>query len=112
MISITQIFSIFIGAVVIAKTIHDFRKRKESFIMSIFWIVTWLSIIVLAYFPILIEKINTMVGGPGNGIDTFIGAAFVFLFFVTYRVYVKANRLERQLHAMVMEIGIRSIDKE
>lgn len=78
--------------------------------MTFFWLITWTSIIILAYYPFLIDKINLMIGNKGNGVNTFLGAAFVFLLFITYRVYSKANRIERQIHDMVMKLGLKNID--
>ena len=109
---ILKILSLILGLVVITKTIHDYKKKKESFVMFIFWMIIWTAIIVLAIFPLLIDKINLMIGGVGSGANTFIGAAIVFLFFITYRVYTKANRIERQIHDMVMKLGLKNIDKD
>jgi len=108
---IVKLFSIIIGLVVISKTIHDYKKGKESLVMCLFWLITWASIILLTLFPILIYKINSLISGNGPGINTFIGAAFVFMFFVVYRVYTKANRLERQIHDMVMKIGLKDLEE-
>ncbi|MFA6963147.1 MAG: DUF2304 domain-containing protein [Patescibacteria group bacterium] len=112
MVIIAKILSMVIGIVVITKTFHDFRKKKENLIMSLFWIFTWLAVMVLAIFPPIIDEINRAIGGNDSGLNTFFGAAFVFLFFVTYRIYIKAHRLERQIHRMVMKIGLKDFEKQ
>jgi len=105
-----KLFSLILGLVVISKTIHDYKKKKENVVMFLFWLIIWAVIIILAFFPFLIDEINDLLGGGGSGVNTFMGAAFVFLFFITYRVYTKANRLERQIHEMVMKLGLRDIE--
>lgn len=110
--TILKILSLILGLVVITKTIHDYKKKKESFIMFLFWMIIWIAIIILGMFPLLIDRINLIIGGAGSGVNTFIGAAIVFLFFITYRVYTKANRIERQIHDMVMKLGLKNIDKD
>ncbi len=110
MIILAKVLSIALGLIVISKTFLDFRKEKESLTMFVFWLITWGSVITLSVFPTLIEKFNQLVGSQGNGVNTFIGAAFVFLLFITYRVYTKANRIEQQLHQLVMKLGLRDIE--
>jgi hypothetical protein len=112
MILLAKILSIALGLIVISKTFLDFKKEKESLIMFIFWLITWGTVITLSVFPTLIESFNQFVGSQGNGVNTFIGAAFVFLLFITYRVYTKANRIEQQLHQMVMKMGLKEIEEE
>jgi hypothetical protein len=107
-----KIFSIIISLVVITKTTYDFKKKNESLVMFLFWLITWIAVIVIALFPYLIEKINLLIGGAGSGINSFIGAAFIFMFFIVYRIYTKTNRLENQLHQMVLNIGLRDIKEE
>lgn len=110
--TLLKIFSVLLGLIVITKTLHDFKKKNESLMMLFFWLIIWIIIIILALFPIMIDRITSLLGDTGNGVNTFLGAAFVFLLFITYRVYAKANRLERQMHDMVMKLGLRDIEKE
>jgi hypothetical protein len=110
MIILAKILSIVLGLVVISKTFLDYRKEKESLTMFLFWLITWGSVITFSIFPTLIERFNKLIGEQGSGVNTFIGAAFVFLLFITYRVYTKANRLEQQLHQMVMKLGLKDIE--
>lgn len=108
---IAKILSILFGLIVISKTWLEFRKKNESIVMSLFWIIIWASIIVLSLFPALIDQLGSLLGDKSNSINTFIGAAFIFLFFITYRIYTKANRLERQMHEMVMKLGLKDIEQ-
>lgn len=111
MIIITKIIAIIIGLMVISKTYHDFKKHNENLTMLLFWCITWLAIITAALFPDAFIKFVERVSGNGVGIGTFVGIAFVFLFFITYRVYTKANRLENQIKDIVLKLGLKDIEE-
>ncbi len=110
MIILAKFLSIILGGLVISKTILDYRKKNESIIMTGFWVTTWLAIVILALYPILVEKIASVTGEHGNSLSSFMGVVFVFLFFVTYRVYVKTQRIERQLRDLVMKVGLKDME--
>ncbi|MEI7792452.1 MAG: DUF2304 domain-containing protein [Candidatus Berkelbacteria bacterium] len=103
MILITKIVAICLAVTVIAKTYLAFKKKEESFIMFIFWTATWLSIIFVAVYPIIIDKIGSLIGDSRNSVIAFFGLAFVFILFVTYRIYVKANKIEKQLCKIIID---------
>jgi len=109
MIIVARILSILLGLIVVSKSYFDYKKKNESLFMFLFWLFTWSTIIILSIFPYLIELVSKMVGDEGTGVNTFVGASIVFLFFVTYRVYTKANRLERKIQEMVMKLGLKDL---
>lgn len=111
MIILAKIISVILGVLVITKTLTDYRRKQEGLTMVIFWLSAWTAIVILALFPILVEKINLLIGQQGTGINTFLGASFVFLFFVTYRIYTKAERMERKMHDLVMKLGLKDLEK-
>ncbi|MFA6423034.1 MAG: DUF2304 domain-containing protein [Patescibacteria group bacterium] len=109
MIYVAKVFSIILGLMVISKTLLDFKKKQESLIMFIFWTVTWAIIIYLGLFPAEIDKTINRLGMNKTGTGTFFGMSLVFLFFVIYRVYHKANRLELKLKDMTMKLGLKDV---
>ena len=68
--------------------------------MTAFWVVIWAAIIVLAYYPQLIDKLIILVGGSRTGLGTLFGMGLVFVLFISYRIYVKANRIEKNLDSL------------
>jgi hypothetical protein len=92
---------------VIVKTYYDFKKRQDSIYTLICWSITWVLIAIIAIWPDIIFRIKNSLEEQNVGIGTLFGIAFVFLFYITYRVYIKANRLERKLREIVMKIGMR-----
>lgn len=112
MIVLVKVFSILLGLTVISKSYHDYKKHKENLLMFLFWTLAWSAIIVASIFPNIVFSLAGRISGNGIGIGTFFGVAFVFLFFITYRVYIKANRLEQNIKDIVMKLGLKDIEQE
>lgn len=88
----------------VAKTAHDFRRRKESLIMFLFWFFVWWGVFILTLFPQIIDKVF---GAGRSGVNTFIGLVIVFVMYLTYRIYLKADRTERMLQRLIKEMAVR-----
>lgn len=111
MIIIIKLASLILGFTVILKTFYDYKKHQESLATFLFWSITWLAIIYAAIRPEQIYKLTQSFAQDNIGAGTFFGIAFIFLLFVTYRVYTKANRLEKKIRDIVMEIGLKDIEE-
>ena len=104
---VSQVFSVFLAAIAISKSYVDFRARKESFQMFLFWTLTWVMIMIVALFPSLVDLLLSSAGGGRAGLGTFLGMGLVFLFFVVYRIYVKVERIEEKVIRTVQELALR-----
>ncbi|MFA4995825.1 MAG: DUF2304 domain-containing protein [Patescibacteria group bacterium] len=107
MIIIVKLLSIILGLMVISKTYHDFRKSRESITMFLFWTIAWIGIIFVSLFPEIVDEIISLSQGQRIGTGTFFGIAIIFLFFVIYRIYIKADRIERDLAEVVRQVAIK-----
>lgn len=112
MILFIKILSLFLGVTVIAKTYIDFKKSHEGLTMFLFWTIAWLFIMYAAIQPGKIYQFMQNFSEENIGLGTFGGIAFVFLFYITYRVYNKANRLEQKIRLVVTKIGLKDIEKK
>jgi hypothetical protein len=107
---IARIMSILLGVIVISKVYLDYKKRNTGLTVFLFWTIAWLAIIVISIYPIMISKISGLISENDSGLTAFFAISFVFIFFVVYRVYTKANRLEKMLSEIVIKLGIRDLD--
>ncbi|PIT97458.1 hypothetical protein COT77_01310 [Candidatus Berkelbacteria bacterium CG10_big_fil_rev_8_21_14_0_10_41_12] len=97
MLIFAKVFAILLAVLVIARSLTDYKNKKESIEMTIFWVIIWTSIIVFAFSPSLIDKLITKLGGSRTGLGTIFGMGLVFVLFISYRIYIKANRIEKNL---------------
>ena len=106
-----QIVALVFGLIVIAKTLTDFRNKQENWLMFLFWLILWLGIIFIAFYPMIISRTISRLGDSRLTVSQVIGAGFVFILFVVYRVYIKANRLEKQMNQIVRKIALKDVKK-
>ncbi len=111
MIIIAKIFAAVFALIVLSRSIVDYRSKKESLTMTVFWIVTWLGILAIAFFPRLVDITIEIAGGNRTGMGTVWGMGLVFVMFVCYRIYVKANRIEKQLNEISRKYSLLLLDK-
>lgn len=109
---IARIIAILLGVIVISKVYLDYKKKNTSLTVFFFWMIAWLGIIVISLYPIMIERINRAIGEDSTGLTAFFAISFVFIFFVVYRVYAKANRLEKMISEIVIKLGMRDLDQK
>ncbi|MFA5158281.1 MAG: DUF2304 domain-containing protein [Patescibacteria group bacterium] len=112
MIIATKIIAIFLAVMVISKTFYDYKRKRESLTMFLFWTLAWIFIAYVALVPGIFYSFATKMADQNVGTGTFVGLAFIFLFFITYRIYMKAHRLEQQIRDIVMRIGIKDIEEK
>lgn len=106
---IAKYLALILAIIVISKSIVSYTQRKESLAVTIFWVLTWGAIIVLSFFQGLADQ---LIRQSGVGIGTVLGIALVFVYFVLYRIYVKADRVEKQLQNLVTKIAIDEVDSK
>jgi hypothetical protein len=104
MLIIAKVAAIAMAIFVLAKTTHDFKKKKETLTMFIFWYVLWWGVIVLTLFPRVIDLIFFQ---GRSGVNTFLGLTSVFLLYLCYRIYIKADRVERTIQHLVRELALK-----
>jgi hypothetical protein len=50
-------------------------------------------------------------GGNRTGIGTVFGMGLIFVMFVSYRIYIKANRIEKNLNEISRKFALLSLGK-
>lgn len=104
---LAKLLALALAAIIISKSVISYTQRKESLSMTLFWLLTWGSIIALTFSPTLVDKI---IGEARIGVGTILGVGLVFVYFVTYRVYTKAERTERHLQELIRKLAINEAD--
>ena len=109
--SFTTIISFIFGLIVISKTLTDFKQKKENWQMFLFWLVVWITVVIVALNPILISRFIDRFGNKSTTIGQIAGIGFIFLLYIIYRVYLKANRIEKQISLVVRKIALEKLKK-
>jgi hypothetical protein len=109
---ISKIFALLFAIIVITKGIVDYKNKNESLTMTAFWIITWLAITTVAFFPSLVDQAIELAGGSRTGLGTVLGIAIIFVLFISYRIYVKANRIEKQVNQLAKITALKNIGRK
>ena len=113
MVSLTaKILAVLLAGIALSKSYVDFKARKESLQIFIFWVLIWTGVVLVALVPTIIDVLIAQFGGGETGLGTFFGMALVFLLFVVYRMYAKLERIEQVLTKTIQDIALREDWKE
>lgn len=113
MIYIIQLISTMLAVLVIIKSYADYKRRQEAFVVFLFWTATWLGIVYLAFFPQTVDLLSQRFGNDSTtGFNRMLALSFTFLFFITYRVYIKAERVERKLNRLIKDLAVKEMPKD
>ena len=104
---IPKIIAATFAILVLVKSYDEFRRGREPLSVFLFWLITWGAVLVIAFFPGVTDWIQVRVLGPGAGLGTIFGIAIVFVLFLTYRMYLKADRVERDLNRLISDLAVR-----
>ena len=93
--------------VAITKSYLGFRAKVESLQIFLFWVATWIAIVVVALFPKIVDAAIAAFGNGRVGLGTVFGMVLVFLFFIIYRMYLKLERIEQNVTKTIQELALR-----
>ncbi len=109
MITFAQAFTAFFAALVATKSYADLKRGRENIVMFLFWVSTWIIIVFIAFYPNIVDLFFAKISGrTGNSIATALAMGLTFVFFIIYRLYIKADRVEKTLHRLISELAIRN----
>jgi hypothetical protein len=101
---IIQIIIIVFAIFALSRAFLRFKENRLTTRDFVFWIIIWFAIIVLSFLPNIAGYIS-MFFGIGRGIDLAVYVSIVALFYLVFRVYVKAENLEKEITELVRKIA-------
>ena len=108
MTELIKLIAIIIALTTIAKTYLDYRKKRESLVMLIFWTIIWVAATTVVVYPVIIEKISFYTRDYTFTLGSVISLAFIFMLFIIYRVYAKAARIEYQVTQLARKVALNT----
>jgi len=108
---IIQVLIIIFALFAMSRAILRFRDGKLTKSEFLFWLAVWLAIIVFAFTPNLTTQISILIG-IGRGMDLLMYVSVIVLFYLMFRLYVKAESLEKDITFLVRKFAIENDKKE
>lgn len=104
---ILLIFIIF----VLSRTVLQFRRGLISSKELTFWFILWLAVGVVVILPQTASFLANLLG-VGRGADLVIYLSIVVLFYIVFRIFIRLDRLDREITKIVRELALQKKDKK
>ena len=88
-----------------------FRKRKISVRAVWAWSALWSLGLAFVLFPDLASIVAQAVG-VGRGVDVVVYAAIILLFYLVFRIYLRLDRMEREITVLVRQLSVEQAEEE
>ncbi len=92
---------------IIYKTLISYKKQELSKPFTLLWIICWLSILVLIFYPNFLSSIAHILG-IGRGVDLAIYLSVIVIFYLLYKIFVKLNETEKRITQIIREIALKN----
>lgn len=99
---------ILIGIAIIGfiNLIRQLSQKKINISNSIKWFLLWLAMIVAAIDPNVTTKVANFFG-IGRGVDFMMYAAFIFIFFLIFKILLRINQLDKNMTKIVNHLAVK-----
>ena len=104
---IYQILGIILGIVAILIVIIRFREGKTSVGMFLFWLLVWLTIIVVSIYPNATSLLAN-VFGIGRGLDLILILGLIGCYYLIFKIYTMIEQLESEITSLVRQIALNN----
>ncbi len=93
-------------AFAVSRVFLRFRAGDMSLGEFLFWLGIWGSIEAVVWIPKFLDEIAHQIG-ISRGIDAVVYGSVVLLFYLMYRVYVKAEFVEHEITSLVRKLALK-----
>ncbi|MFH1770954.1 MAG: DUF2304 family protein [archaeon] len=106
-----QVIAIIFAIFAYSRVILRFKDKKMSNLEFLFWSIIWISIIVFASIPQVVNSLAN-VFGIERPIDLVVYVSIVLLFYLMFRIYVKIESHEQDITKIVRTVAIKESKKK
>lgn len=108
---ILKILVLVFAAWILLRLVASYKENKVDTFNFVIWTIIWLLIVVVVSHPTYTDRVAQWVG-VGRGTDIAFFVAFLLLFYLVFRLYVKITAVESDLTEIVKHIALINHSKE
>lgn len=108
---ILKILVLVFAAWILLRLVASYKENKVDTFNFVIWTIIWLLIVVVVSYPTYTDRVAQWVG-VGRGTDIAFFVAFLLLFYLVFRLYVKITAVESDLTEIVKHIALINHSKE
>lgn len=83
-----------------------FRARDMSMSEFLFWLIIWSGIEAVVWIPKALDRLASYIGIE-RGIDVMVYGSVILLYYLVYRLYVKAELIEHDVTSLVRKLTLK-----
>lgn len=106
-----KIFILVFVAFALSRAFLRFRGKEITLPAFLFWILIWITVIVVTVFPRWASFLASIFG-VGRGADFLVYISIILLFYLVFRIWVRFENLERELTKLVRKLALKESKKE
>jgi hypothetical protein len=108
---LAQAFFALFALFALSRVIIKFRKKDIPVGWFVFWIIFWIAAAIVVALPqtttILAEKV-----GIGRGVDLAVYFSIFILFYLSFRVFVKMENMEKKITKLTEKEALDKFQKD
>jgi small membrane protein len=104
--NILQIAVVIFALFAISRSYLRWKANNESLREFVLWIIVWSALVVIVFLP-HVTQVPANILGIQRGIDVVVYAGIIALFYSTYRIYSKIERIEQDITKLTREMALR-----
>jgi len=108
---IIQFLIVIFALFALSRAILRFKDNRLTVKELAFWTIVWAGVILVSFMP-SITGFFSGIFGIGRGIDFIIYISIILLFYLIFRLYVKAESLEKELTFVVRKLALDNEKKK
>lgn len=108
---IIQIIGIAIALFYFFVTLLRYHEGKITLRELLLWESIWAAIAFISILPITVNFFANLIG-VGRGVDLVLYLSIIALFYLMFKIYMKIDKVEREITAIVRELAIRDKKKK
>ncbi len=109
MIVLQILVSIFV-VLILSKLFKQLHNDKLSLSNFLLWCLLWLGVLVVFWQPDLTSYLANFLG-VGRGADLIIYLAILVLVYLVFRVFVRIQKIEKDLTQLIRDESIKNAEK-
>ncbi|OQX51229.1 hypothetical protein B5M47_01590 [candidate division CPR3 bacterium 4484_211] len=94
----------------LAQVWSEFKSSRLGLFWFFFWFIAWLTVEVILFFP-QVTTFLAKILGVERGIDSIIYLSIVALFYLTFRIYLKIENLNRKISKLAQKDALKKADR-
>lgn len=108
---IAQIFFVLFALFALSRVVIKFKKKEIPVRWFVLWLVFWIAAAIVVALPqtttILAEKV-----GIGRGVDLVVYFSIFVLFYLSFRIFVKMEKIEKTITKMAEKNALQEFKND